>query len=230
MSLTRAEVDTSVGLARVHVHAPAGRGRASAVLVLGHGAGAGVDVRDLAALASALPAVGITVVLVEQPWRVAGRRVAVAPGQLDRAWIDVMASSPVERALGSRSARRSLVVGGRSAGARVACRTAGTVGAAAVVALAFPLHPPGRPDRSRAEELLAVEVPTLVVQGSRDPFGGPEEIPGGPLVTGVPFADHGFAVPKGAPVTQAEALTVIVETVSEFVRAQHPTPIKRRVY
>jgi uncharacterized protein len=120
---------------------------------------------------------------VEQPWRVRGKKVAEAPARLDRAWVDVLAGL----------SGAPLVVGGRSAGARVACRTAAEVGADAVLCLAFPLHPPGRPERSRLEELTAVRVPVLVVQGDRDPFGVP------PGATLVPGADHGFRVAKGGP-------------------------------
>jgi predicted alpha/beta-hydrolase family hydrolase len=109
-------------------------------------------------------------VLVEQPWHVAGRRVAVAPPRLDEAWLAALG------ALELRPGGSPLVVGGRSAGARVACRTATTVGAAGVLALAFPLHPPGRPERSRVGELAAAGVPVVVVQGERDAFGTPADL------------------------------------------------------
>lgn len=164
-------VATGQGPARLRVHA-ADRPRAR--LVLGHGAGGSLDTAspDLEALAAGLPASGVTVVLVDQPWRVAGRRIAPAPARLDEAWTDVLAHLP-EDAL-------PLLVGGRSAGARVACRTAAATGAAAAVALAFPLHPPGRPESSRAPELLGSGVPTLVVQGRSDAFGRPHELPASP--------------------------------------------------
>lgn len=107
-----------------------------------------------------------------------------------------------------------MVSGGRSAGARVACRTATELGAAAVLALSFPLHPPGKPEKSRAAELLGAGVPTLVVQGGNDPFGKPEEFPPGSYeLVEVPYGDHGFAVPKRAPVGQEEALKVITDGV-----------------
>jgi predicted alpha/beta-hydrolase family hydrolase len=118
---------------------------------------------------------GWTVVLVEQPWRVAGRKVATPPAQLDVAWLAVMASLMSGRG----ALARPMVVGGRSAGARVACRTAVAVGADAVLALSFPLHPPGKPDRSRAPEALLVTgagIPLAVIQGETDPFGRPEEV------------------------------------------------------
>lgn len=207
------EVRTSEGVARVLVHRP-GRGVPRATLLVGHGAGGGVEARDLTALAGRLPADGVEVLLVEQPWRVAGRRVAPAPATLDRAWADVVGD--LRRA--GYGARR-LVTGGRSAGARVACRTAEAVGADAVLALAFPLHPPGRPERSRGDELAAAArvLPVLVVQGSRDPFGTPGEVAEAAAaagvtvpVTAVPWADHGFAVAAKAPVTGAEALDVLV--------------------
>lgn len=163
------DVPTDRGPARVHAHESTAPQRR---LVLGHGAGGGVTVPDLAALAAALPSGGTSVWLVEQPWVVAGRRVAPAPPVLDDAWQQVLANVPRDV---------PLVTGGRSAGARVACRTAPAVAAAAVVALAFPLHPPGRPERRRADELDVPAVPVLVVQGRSDAFGRPEEIPPGPL-------------------------------------------------
>jgi predicted alpha/beta-hydrolase family hydrolase len=153
-----------------------------AALVLGHGAGGGVGARDLVVAAEAAGAEGCTVALVEQPYRVAGRRAPDGAARLDQAWIDVVA------ALRGRS-RLPLVTGGRSSGARVACRTAAATGAAGVVCLAFPLRPPGRPEASRAGELLAVSVPVLVVQGERDAFGGPAELPPGPAVVAV-AGDH----------------------------------------
>ena len=205
--MTELRVDTPVGPARLVVEEAA---RPRVVLVLGHGAGAGVETRDLQALATDLPGRGITVVRMEQPWRVAGRRVAAPPGQLDQAWAAALAHV-------TRPRRGRLVVGGRSAGARVACRTAAQVGASAVVALAFPLHPPGRPDRSRADELLGSGVLTLVVQGARDAFGGPEEIPAGPSVVAIPGADHGFAVGKRSGLTQSEALAMLTEAVGDWV-------------
>ena len=173
-------VDTPLGPARLIVD---GARSAYASLVLGHGAGGGVGARDLAALAVALPGEGITVIRVEQPWRVAGKKVAPAPATLDRGWLAALSS------LTTSERRGRLVLGGRSAGARVACRTARSLSAAGVVALAFPLHPPGRPERSRAEELLDA----------------------------VPGADHGFAVPKSAALTQDEALALIVSAVGGFV-------------
>jgi len=198
-------VDTPHGPARVVTSRPAD---ARATLVLGHGAGGGVEARDLAALAAALPAIGFAVVRVEQPWKVAGRRVAAPPRQLDAAWRAVLD----QLALG-----KTLVVGGRSAGARVACRTAVDLGAAACLALAFPLHPPGRPEQSRVDELTGAGVPTLVVQGERDAFGRPQEFPPGTEVHPVPHADHGFAVRKSAPVTQGDALRTLVAAVSEWL-------------
>ena len=176
------EIDTPTGPARAHLHRPAGRVGTdpAGVLVLGHGAGGGIQAADLVAVTAAATAVGWCAVLVEQPWRVAGRRVAPAPARLDAAWVPVVAE------LRRRSPVGPLVVGGRSAGARVACRTAIVSGAAGVVAIAFPLHPPGRPERSRSAELIGVAgaggaggatgVPVLVVQGRRDAFGTPAQV------------------------------------------------------
>ncbi|HEX7187008.1 MAG TPA: alpha/beta family hydrolase [Actinomycetes bacterium] len=182
-------VGTPAGPARVHLAVAA---TPVATLVLGHGAGGGIEAPDLAVLAKLLPARGITVVRVEQPWRVAGRKVATAPSTLDRAWVAVLAALDL---------RGPVVTGGRSAGARVACRTALQVGATGVVALAFPLHPPGRPERSRLSELEECGVPALVVQGERDPFGGAEAFPrkrrSPYVVHAVPGADHSFRVTGG---------------------------------
>lgn len=162
------QVDTRRGTARVHADDAA---EPRQLLVLGHGAGGGVDAPDLAALAAVLPAGSTSVWRVEQPWRVAGKRVATPPSTLDEAWLDVVATAP---------AGLPLVLGGRSAGARVACRTAGALRACAVVALAFPLHPPGKPEKSRVDELDLPDVPVLVVQGRSDGFGRPSEIPAAP--------------------------------------------------
>lgn len=163
------EVATPRGPARLDTDHPAGA--PTGLLVLGHGAGGGVDAPDLVAVRDAAVRSGVVVVRVTQPYRVAGRRTPAPAGHLDEAWLAVLAD------LGDRYAGLPLLVGGRSSGARVACRTAGTAGAAGVVALAFPLHPPGRPERSRAAE-LDTGLPTLVVNGDRDPFGVPEQAPG----------------------------------------------------
>ncbi|MER6213315.1 alpha/beta hydrolase family protein [Streptomyces sp. NPDC001272] len=205
---TRSEsVETPAGQARVTWHTARA---ARAVLALGHGAGGGIEARDLQALAAALPARGCTVALVEQPWRVAGKKVAAAPKVLDEGWRGLW---PALEAPGL-----PVVAGGRSAGARVACRTAAALGAAGVLALAFPLHPPGRPEKSRAAELLDAGRPTLVLQGGRDPFGRPGEFPEGAYeLAEVPHGDHGFAVPKKAGLTQDEALAVITGTVASWL-------------
>jgi predicted alpha/beta-hydrolase family hydrolase len=174
-----------------------------------HGAGGGVDARDLQALARVLPAHGVSVALVEQPWRVAGKRVAPAPKTLDVGWRGVWPAL-AEPGL-------PVISGGRSAGARVACRTATELGALAVLALSFPLHPPGRPEKSRADELLGAGVPTLVVQGGNDPFGRPEEFPPGSYeIVEVPYGDHGFTVPKRADLTQEQALEIITDAVVKW--------------
>jgi len=204
---TTHQVPTDHGPARLHVDAALGRPRA--LVVLGHGAGGGVAARDLAALAVGLPSHGITVVRVEQPWRVAGRRIAPAPALLDAAWL------PAVRAAVSAVPGVPLVVGGRSAGARVACRCAAATAAAGVLALGFPLHPSGRPERSRAGE-LAVRVPLLVVQGERDAFGRPEEFAGVEVVA-ITAADHGFAVPRRGPLTHGEVDSLLVAAVVNWM-------------
>jgi uncharacterized protein len=164
------EIETPHGLARVHLHpvdAPVG------ALVLGHGAGGGVESPDLVGATEAARSGGLTVALMEQPYRVAGRRSPAPANQLDAAWRAVVS----ELRSGPLSGIDFLLTGGRSAGARVACRTAADTGARAVLCLAFPLHPPGRPEKSRLQELDVVEAPVLIVQGESDPFGMPPESP-----------------------------------------------------
>lgn len=173
------QVDTPSGPAVLHLD---DADPAAAVLVLGHGAGGGIDAPDLLAARAAALGLGLRVARVEQPWRVRGRRVAEAPPRLDAAWLAVLAGLP-----------GPYVLGGRSSGARTACRTAATVAdVRAVLCLAFPLLPPGG-TASRAGELALPRVPRLVVQGARDAFGVPPAGPG-VQVHVVPGADHGFGV------------------------------------
>jgi predicted alpha/beta-hydrolase family hydrolase len=166
--VTVLDVDTPHGPARVHLHPPDPADAPIGALMLGHGAGGGVASRDLAKVTAVAGDAGLVVALVEQPYRVAGRRSPAPAHQLDAAWLAV-----VERLKADELRDVPLVVGGRSAGARVACRTAAESGAIAVLCLAFPLHPPGRPDKTRLPELDAVALPTLIVQGAADPFGMP---------------------------------------------------------
>ena len=173
--MARLSIRTPVGPAAVELDAVAGARR---LLVIGHGAGGGIEAPDLLAVRKACLAAGISVARVLQPYRVAEKKAVPQTGTLDQAWRAVIAS------LGRRKATAGLefVYGGRSSGARVACRCAADESsrprAVGVLALAFPLHPPGRPDRSRLPELAGVEVPVLVVQGIGDPFGMPEPAPG----------------------------------------------------
>jgi predicted alpha/beta-hydrolase family hydrolase len=181
-----------------------------ATLLLSHGAGNGIDTPDLVALDRALPPQGITVVRFEQPWRVAGRRLATAPKTLDVA---------LTHAANRMRVRTPLVVGGRSAGARSAARTARSLGAAGCLAIAFPLHPPGRPESTRVDELRNVRVPTLVVQGEKDPMGRPDEFPDLPGVdlTVIPGGDHALRVGKRSPLSPQDALAVLVESTLEWM-------------
>ncbi len=171
-------IETPAGPARAHLHAPAGPPRA--LVVLGHGAGGGPAAPDLVAAAAVATGLGALVALTEQPYRVAGRRSPAPAPRLDVAWTAIVA------ALRDEAPGVALVTGGRSSGARVACRTAAETGAAGVLCLAFPLQPAsgkGRPPRpSRLPELEAVEVPVLIVQGEGDPFGMPPEAPGREVV------------------------------------------------
>jgi len=161
-------IDTPLGPARAHV---TDGGGSAGTLVLGHGAGGGVESPDLVAVTAAAADAGWRVVRVEQPWRVAGKRVAAPPPRLDEGWRAVLGRLRADDLLTG-----PLVLGGRSAGARVACRTAAEHAAAGVLALAFPLHPPGKPEKTRAPELTAVLVPLVVVQGETDAFGGPAAV------------------------------------------------------
>lgn len=219
------EIDTPLGPARAHVYAPPTGVRSGVgTLLLGHGAGGGIDAPDLRAAARAAVDAGWVVCLVEQPWRVAGRKVAPLPPRLDEGWTAVVAAL----AAGRSRLPAPFAFGGRSAGARVACRLAAPLGAKAVVALAFPLHPPGRPEKSRLAELLGAVtagVPALVVQGERDPFGTPEELAAalpkgarargsglrGVRLVGVP-GDHGL---KPGAETAATAVRAFLVQVSE---------------
>lgn len=194
-------VHTPSGPARLHVE-----GAGPARLVLGHGAGGGVDAPDLLAARDAGRDAGLEVVRVEQPWRVSGRRVAEAPARLDAAWRDALAVLP----------ELPSVLGGRSSGARVACRTAPAVaGVRGVLCLAFPLRPPGRTS-DRSPELAVPAVPRLVVQGDRDAFGMPAVAPG-VQVHVVAGADHAFAVRRRDGRTAEEVTAEVRRVVRQWL-------------
>ncbi|AIJ25871.1 alpha/beta hydrolase family protein [Amycolatopsis methanolica] len=194
--MTRIEIPTPHGPAMAELHcAPDGE----AVLMLGHGAGGGIEAKDLVAATRAGQAAGVHVALVEQPYRVAGRRAPAPAKQLDTAWL------AVAEELCDRFDDLPMVFGGRSSGARVACRTAAAGQAVAVLCLAFPEHPPGRPETSRQAELDAVEVPTLVVQGETDAFGCPK-----------PGPHHEVVVVRGTHALDAD-LEAVYRTVHEWL-------------
>jgi predicted alpha/beta-hydrolase family hydrolase len=199
----RLEVDTPQGPARVHLHPAEG---AAGALILGHGVGGGVEAPDLVTATEVAVVEGFSVALVEQPYRVAGRRSAPSADRLDEAWTAVVAHLR-DGELGGLP----IVVGGRSAGARIACRTAAASGAVAVLCLAFPLHPPGKPEKSRQSELDQVRLPTLVVQGERDQFGSPAPGPNREVVK-VP-GNHG--------------LKTDLDAVGEAVRTWLPSVVGR---
>ena len=203
--MTVIELDTPHGPARVYLH-PA-EGDPVALLVLGHGANGQVRAPDLLKATEAANARGVSVALVEQPYKVAGRRAPAPAAQLDAAFTAVVeqlrADAPV-------------VVGGRSMGARVACRTSGALGAVGVLCLAFPVHPPGRPEKSRIEQLDAVEVPVLVVQGTRDAFGMPPPAPGREIVQ-IEGGDHSL---KSGLDTLGEAVGDWLARVTRSPRAR----------
>jgi len=204
------EIETTHGVARADLQ-PAGQARGA--LVLGHGAGGGIEAPDLVAATKAALSVEIAVALIEQPYRVAGRRAPPRPPVLDAAWISV-----VGQLSGDALAGLPIVAGGRSMGGRVACRTAERTGAVGVLCLAFPLEPPRRadkPQQSRLDELDAVSVPTLVVQGESDPFGIPQ--PGASREVVIVPGDHGLKKDLDA-VTQAvrEWLLVVAQGLSRI--------------
>lgn len=201
-------ISTPQGDARIHAERAV---RPVACLALAHGAGGGIDAPDLVALNKALPKLGISVFRIEQPWQVAGKKMAPRPAALDESTVCCMNAIRV---------RSPIIMGGRSAGARVACRIGRQMGAVGCLALAFPLHPPGKPDRSRLDELEGAQLPTFVVQGERDPFGKPEEFPDHVDLTVIPDADHSFRVPKRAELDQKQTLALITEAVVEWVTAR----------
>ncbi|MET1017712.1 MAG: alpha/beta family hydrolase [Leifsonia flava] len=208
------DAPTSLGSGRLTV-SPATDQRA--VLWLGHGAGGGIGALDLVALATALPAVGISVARYEQPWRVAGKKVASRPAALDIAWRE---TAPLVAGLAEGL---PIVAGGRSAGARVACRTATELEVAGVVCLAFPLHPPGKPDVSRLDELLQPTVPVLVLQGDRDTFGTAAVVASDTAghdnirVMEVAGADHGLKVLKASALTASDVAALVTASVACFL-------------
>ena len=225
------EVDTPLGMARLTLHRPAGEGHGT--LLLGHGAGGGIEAPDLVAVSAAAVAHGWLVGLVEQPWRVAGKRVAAAPPRLDQAWLAVLealasaqnqaknqAQNQAQNQDQDHAQTRPLVVGGRSAGARVACRTAAVTGADAVLCLAFPLHPPGRPERSRAAELTQGSDggrPLYVVQGRRDGFGTPDDVRSAARSAG---ADVEVLAVDGDHALRADLAAVAAGTVEWLARVR----------
>jgi uncharacterized protein len=188
-------LETPHGPAKAHLH-PVDQPRLA--VVLGHGAGGGVAARDLVKATKAANEAGASVALIEQPYLVAGRRSQPAASQLDAAWIAVLEQLPFEGL--------PLITGGRSAGARVACRTVAATDADGVLCLAFPLHPPGRPEKSRLDELDQVDKPVLIVQGRSDPFGMPPAGPNREIVT-VP-GNHSLT---GDLATLADAVTAWLE-------------------
>ena len=166
MQTSTVQISTGAGPARAEIDRPTA---ATFLLLMTHGAGGGVETRDLLAVRDAAVDLGGVVARVLQPYRVRGARAPGAPGPQDAAWLEIVAG------LRREFPRLPLVQGGRSNGARVACRTAAEAGARCVIALAFPLHPPGRPEQSRAAELRGAGARVLVVNGERDPFGIPAQ-------------------------------------------------------
>ena len=199
----------------------------TAAVILGHGAGGSEEAWDLAVLARGLPAAGISVARYRQPWLVAGRKVAGPPASLDRAWL------PAVAAVRAVWAGLPLFVGGRSAGARCACRCF-TPADAGLVLLSFPLHPPGKPSRSRAGELAATAGPALVMQGVSDPFGSPADLAraladagcAGERIVPVPGATHSLAPARSLPLTRVtERELLLVDSVVTFISdALDPVP------
>ena len=208
------DVPTSLGPGRLTVSVAA---EPRAVVWLGHGAGGGIGAPDLAALAEQLPAHGFTVARYEQPWRVAGKKIAPRPATLDVAWRETA------QAMKDLASGLPLVLGGRSAGARVACRTADDLRAAAVICLAFPLHPPGKPEATRLTELLTPTAPLLVLQGDRDTFGTANDIERelgdreSVRVIPVAGADHGMKVLASSSLKARDVAALVTTSVAQFL-------------
>ncbi len=202
--MARIEIDTPSGTAWADVERPSGE--PVAAMFIGHGAGGGVEAPDVLAARNAALAAGYVVARITQPYRVAGRRSPAPAARLDEAWLAATA------ALRNEVGPLPTVHCGRSSGARVACRTAAETGAAAVIALAFPEHPPGKPERSRLDELALPTVPVLVVQGDRDPFGMPPEAPGRRVVV-VEGGDHSLR--RGRAVIEAAVTDFLAEHVAQ---------------
>ena len=197
-------VPTPVGAALISWFRPAEAARV--VMVLGHGTATGVEAGDLQAIAATLPSAGVAVALVTQPYRLNRGRGRDEPS-LDLAWKSVW----------PRAAESGvpIIAGGRSAGSQVACRTAKDLGAVAVLALAYPLLGPGSP-----RELLATGLPTLIVQGTNDPFGQPAQFPQLPPsfeMVEVPLGNHMFGVPAGAATDAPPPLAIVASAVSRWV-------------
>jgi predicted alpha/beta-hydrolase family hydrolase len=215
MASTIVPVDTPQGEGRFFVDLA---DRPISILVLGHGAGGGVGAADLESLARSLPPLGITVARFEQPWRTAGRKVGSPPTRLDEAWV-----AAVGWLVEQEWAQQPLVAGGRSAGARVACRTASDTNAAAILCLAFPLHLPGQPEKSRLAELLTPMQSRLVVQGSTDSFGTAEELraaigkAAGITLVELPGVGHSYRIARSSAVEPATLHTTLVTEVSRFI-------------
>jgi hypothetical protein len=197
-------IPTLGGPATADIDRPRGAG---ALLVLTHGAGGGVGSADLSAVRAAAVRSGIAVARLTQPYVVAGRRSPPVPEKQDQLWLAALAALRRRRVL----AALPLVIGGRSNGARVACRTAATAGAVGVVALAFPVHPPGKPEASRLTELDAAGVPVLVVQGDRDPFGMPPAGADRTIVV-IEGADH--SLKRGLPTLAAEVVRFVTSVAA----------------
>ena len=181
---TGIDIETAAGPARVTIDRPAGE--PACLLILTHGSGGTPDSADVLAVRDAGLALGAVAALVTQPYVVRGARAPGSADKQDAAWTEIIA------ALRGRYPGLPVIQGGRSNGARVVCRTAHAVGAHGVIALAFPLHPPGHPERTRAAELPGQPMPTLVLNGDRDPFGIPEE-GGGIRVIVLPGQTHALS-------------------------------------
>jgi len=221
--MTRQYVDTPVGQASIDWFDAVVPART--VLVLGHGTATGVEAPDLQALASALPPHGVTVALVTQPYRLALQRGGRDRAASDEAALDVAWRAVWAQVVGRVAAGTPLVAGGRSAGSQVACRTARGLGAKAVVALAYPLRGPGRPS-----ELLATDLPMLIVQGGRDPYGTPDRFPAlppGARLIEVPSAGHMFSSTAARGADTRPETGQVVDAVATWIGQLFAQPAPR---
>lgn len=215
-------VTVASGTVTALVYPPPDPTRALATLILAHGAGAPQSSTFMVAFAEALARRGCHAVTFNFPYTEQGRRMPDRAPTLEACFRDVIAAIRARPDL----AAGPLVIGGKSMGGRMASHLAaqGVADLAGVVALGYPLHPPGRPEQLRAEHLARIRQPFLIVQGARDAFGTPEELRPALASLGatatlnvVEGGDHSFKVPKRGPITQEEVFERVQDEIARWI-------------